>query len=167
MQRFPGTKQFGHQNRFSVFRPERISNLRTSARRDAPIGLAHFPISFGSQYSGFGSATGTGFTPFPYGPFSPYLCKAMKKITVLLVDDHTVVREGLRALLAQEEDIEVVGEAADGRRALALAKQLLPEVVVMDGAMPLLNGMDATRQILKNCKGMAVLVISSYTDEEC
>ena len=91
----------------------------------------------------------------------------MKKITVLLVDDHTVVREGLRALLAQEEDIEVVGEAADGRRAMALCKQLSPEVVVMDVAMPLLNGMDATRQILKNCQGTAVLVLSSYTDEEC
>src|ERR1041385_5309950 len=167
MQRFSRPKRFGHQNRFSVFRPERISNLRTSAQRDAFIGVAHFPISFGFRYSGLDFSTGTGFTPFPYGPFSPYLCKAMKKITVLLVDDHTVVREGLRALLAQEEDIEVVGEAADGRRAMALCKQLSPEVVVMDVAMPLLNGMDATRQILKNCQGTAVLVLSSYTDEEC
>src|SRR5437868_6584184 len=91
----------------------------------------------------------------------------MKKITVLLVDDHTVVREGLRALLAQEEDMEVIGEAPDGRRALTLAKQASPDVVVMDVAMPLLNGMDATRQIVKNCHGTAVLVLSSYTDEEC
>ena len=73
----------------------------------------------------------------------------MKKITVLLVDDHTVVREGLRALLGVEQDIEVIAEAADGREALALAKENSPEVVVMDFAMPILNGMEATRQIVK------------------
>jgi len=91
----------------------------------------------------------------------------MKKITVVLVDDHTVVREGLRALLANEPDIEVVGEAPDGRRALALVKQSQPDVVVMDVAMPLLNGMDATRQILRISRSTGVLVLSSYTDEEC
>src|SRR6185295_5108219 len=91
----------------------------------------------------------------------------MKKITVLLVDDHTVVREGLRALLANEPDIEVVGEAPDGRRALTMAKQSPPDVVVMDVAMPLLNGMDATCQIVRSCRSTAVLVLSSYTDEEC
>src|SRR5436190_20653276 len=81
----------------------------------------------------------------------------MKKITVVLVDDHTVVREGLRALLANEPDIEVVGEAPDGRRALALVKQSQPNVVVMDVAMPLLNGMDATRQILRISRSTGVL----------
>jgi DNA-binding NarL/FixJ family response regulator len=91
----------------------------------------------------------------------------MKKITVLLVDDHTIVREGLRALLAVEQDIEVIGEAADGRQAIALAKQNPPDVIVMDVAIPLLNGMEATRQIVKNCPDTAVLVLSSYTDEEC
>jgi DNA-binding NarL/FixJ family response regulator len=91
----------------------------------------------------------------------------MKKITVLLVDDHTVVREGLRALLGVEQDIEVIGEAADGREALALAKEKSPEVVVMDVAMPIFNGMEATRQISKNCPDTAVLVLSSYTHEEC
>jgi len=91
----------------------------------------------------------------------------MKKISVLLVDDHTVVREGLRALLANEHDIEVVAEAPDGRRALTIAKQSPPDVVVMDVAMPLLNGMDATRQIMRNCRSTAVLVLSSYSDEEC
>jgi DNA-binding NarL/FixJ family response regulator len=91
----------------------------------------------------------------------------MKKITVVLVDDHTVVREGLRALLANEPDIEVVAEAPDGRRALNLVKQAQPDVVVMDVAMPLLNGMDATRQILRTCRSTGVLVLSSYTDEEC
>src|SRR5216684_6658088 len=91
----------------------------------------------------------------------------MKRITVLLVDDHTVVREGLRALLALEEDIEVIAEAEDGRQAVTLAKQMRPDVVVMDVAMPLLNGMEATRQIVRNCLGTAVLVLSSHTDEEC
>src|SRR5882672_2864292 len=91
----------------------------------------------------------------------------MKKITVLLVDDHTICREGLRAVLAVEQDIEVIGEAADGRQALALAKDNSPEVIVMDVAMPLLNGMEATRQIVKSCPDSAVLVLSSYTEEEC
>jgi DNA-binding NarL/FixJ family response regulator len=91
----------------------------------------------------------------------------MKKISVVLVDDHTVVREGLRALLANEQDIEVVGEAPDGRRALTMVKQSPPDVVVMDVAMPLLNGMDATRQIARMCRSTGVLVLSSYTDEEC
>src|SRR5436190_14705268 len=81
----------------------------------------------------------------------------MKKIKVVLVDDHTVVREGLRALLANEPDIEVIGEAPDGRRALALVKQCQPDVVVMDVAMPLLNGMDATRQILRISRSTGVL----------
>src|SRR5262245_9457548 len=91
----------------------------------------------------------------------------MKKITVLIVDDHTVVREGLRALLAAEPDIQVIGEASDGREAVSLARQNPPHVVVMDVAMPLLNGRAATRQIVKNCLNSAVLVLSSHTDEQC
>jgi len=91
----------------------------------------------------------------------------MKKITVLLVDDHTVVREGLRALLALEPDMDVIGEAEDGRHAVTLAKQLRPDVVVMDVAMPSLNGLEATRQIARHCLGTGVLVLSSHTDEEC
>ena len=75
----------------------------------------------------------------------------MQKITVLLVDDHTVVRQGLRALLAVESDIEIVGEADTGRQAVQLAKKFLPDVVVMDIAMPLLNGLEATRQITNRC----------------
>jgi len=91
----------------------------------------------------------------------------MKKISVLIVDDHTVVREGLRALLAAEPDIQVIGEASDGREAVQLAKRNPPNVVVMDVAMPLLNGQGATRQIVKSCPNSAVLVLSSHTDEEC
>ncbi len=91
----------------------------------------------------------------------------MKKIAVLLVDDHMVVRQGLRALLAAETDIEVVGEAEDGRQAVALARQVSPDVVVMDVAMPLLNGLEATRQISRNLPSARVLVLTSYGDEEC
>ena len=91
----------------------------------------------------------------------------MKRITVLLADDHVVVRQGLCALLTSEGDIEVVAEAENGRQAVALAKKTSPDVVVMDVAMPLLNGAEATRQILKNVPGSKVLVLSSYGDDEC
>src|SRR5882724_3006792 len=91
----------------------------------------------------------------------------MKKIGVLLVDDHTVVRQGLRALLASEEDIEVIGEAENGRQAVMLARKTPPDVVVMDVAMPLLNGLEATRQILKQIPPPKVLVLTSYGDDEC
>src|SRR5438876_4606231 len=74
----------------------------------------------------------------------------MKKIAVLLADDHTVVRQGLRVLLEAEEDIEVVAEAENGRAAVQLAKEFRPDVVVLDVAMPLLNGLEATRQILRD-----------------
>jgi DNA-binding NarL/FixJ family response regulator len=89
-----------------------------------------------------------------------------KKITVLLADDHTVVRQGLRALLTVESDIEIVGEAETGRQAVMMAKKLLPDVVVMDVAMPLLNGLEATRQITKLVPGTKVLVLSTYSDDE-
>src|SRR6266705_3035854 len=91
----------------------------------------------------------------------------MRKIAVLLVDDHAVVRQGLRALLSAEEDMEVVGEAENGRQAVTLAKKNPPEVVVMDVAMPLLNGLEATRQILKSLSATKVLVLTSYGDDEC
>src|ERR1041385_6836411 len=91
----------------------------------------------------------------------------MKKISVLLVDDHTVVRQGLRALLQVEEDMEVIGEAENGRQAVALAQKNPPDVVVMDVAMPLLNGLEATRQVLKNHPRTKVLVLTSYGDDDC
>ncbi len=90
----------------------------------------------------------------------------MKRIAVLLADDHTVVRQGLRALLEAEGDIAVVGEAANGRQAVALAKKSLPDVVLMDLAMPVLNGLEATRQILKNLPSVKVLVLTSYEDDD-
>jgi DNA-binding NarL/FixJ family response regulator len=88
-----------------------------------------------------------------------------KRITVLLAEDHTVVREGLRTLLEAEGDIKVIGEAATGRQAVALARKLRPAVVVMDIAMPQLNGLEATRQILKGNPGTKVLILSAHSDE--
>ncbi len=89
----------------------------------------------------------------------------MKRITVLLAEDHTIVREGFRKLLELEDDIEVVGEAQDGRQAVALTKKLRPAVVVMDIAMPLLNGLEATRQILKAFPATKVLILSAHDDD--
>ncbi len=90
----------------------------------------------------------------------------MKAITVLLADDHMIVREGLRVLLSTEPDIEVVGEAENGRQAVQLAKRLQPAVVVMDIAMPLLNGLEATRQIVKSVPATKVLILSAHADDE-
>jgi len=89
----------------------------------------------------------------------------MKKIAVLLVDDHAVVRQGLRALLEAEGDIAVAGEAENGREAVVLAKKILPDVVLMDLAMPGLNGLEATRQIVRNVPSVKVLVLSSYGED--
>ena len=90
----------------------------------------------------------------------------MEKIRVILADDHTVVRQGLRALLAAEDDIDIVGEAENGRQAIQLVKKLLPDVVVMDIAMPVLNGLEATRQISRAVPSAKVLILSSYSDDE-
>lgn len=89
----------------------------------------------------------------------------MNPITVLLAEDHMIVREGLRALLKLEVGIEVVGEAENGRQAVALASKLCPDVVVMDIAMPLLNGLEATRQILLSTPNTKVLVLSAHNDD--
>jgi len=90
----------------------------------------------------------------------------MKQITVLLAEDHMIVREGLRALLEAEGDIAVVGEAETGRQAVLLAKKLRPAVVVMDIAMPLLNGLEATRRIRKVVPTTRVLILSAHSDDE-
>lgn len=89
----------------------------------------------------------------------------IERIAVLLAEDHMVVREGLRSLLEAEADIEVVGEAETGRQAVELARKLRPAVVVMDIAMPQLNGLEATRQILKALPATRVLILSAHADD--
>src|SRR5579863_3545481 len=87
-----------------------------------------------------------------------------KKITVLLVDDHGLVRRGFRRMLEDEADMQVVGEAGDGEQAVKLAKELRPRVVVMDCALPGMNGLQATRGILEDFPDTAVLMLSMHTE---
>ena len=89
---------------------------------------------------------------------------SMKRISVLLAEDHHIVREGFRSLLKHERDIEVVGEAESGRQAVQLTRKLRPAVVVMDIAMPLLNGLEATRQIRKDFPDTRVIILSAHND---
>ena len=91
----------------------------------------------------------------------------MKKvISVLLAEDHVVVREGLRILIEADSDIKVVGEAKTGREAVTMAQSLRPDVVVMDIAMPLLNGIQATQQILSKAPKTKILILSAHADTE-
>lgn len=89
-----------------------------------------------------------------------------KKIKVLIAEDHVIVRQGLKILIRADPDMEVSGEAADGRQALRMAEQTQPDVVVMDVAMPIMNGLEATRKILRQQPRSKVLVLSSYSDDE-
>ncbi len=90
----------------------------------------------------------------------------MDKITILLADDHVLVREGTRELLEHEKDMTVVGEAGDGEEAIALAADLSPDVVIMDIAMPKLNGIEATKRIKDIHPDSAVLILSAYDDDQ-
>ncbi len=90
---------------------------------------------------------------------------AMSKITVLLVDDHSLVRRGFRRILEDESDLAVVGEASDGAEAVRVAKELRPQVIVMDCALPNMNGLDATRKILAANPATAVLMLSMHSEE--
>ncbi|MCJ7537017.1 MAG: response regulator transcription factor [Anaerolineales bacterium] len=90
----------------------------------------------------------------------------MSPIRVLLADDHTILREGIRALIEDQGDMEVVGEAENGQATVKMVAQLLPDVVVMDIAMPLLNGLEATRQIRRDFPQVKVLILTMHENEE-
>jgi DNA-binding NarL/FixJ family response regulator len=88
------------------------------------------------------------------------------KIRILVVDDHAIMRDGVRALLSLQDDIEIVGEAADGREALNRALELRPDVVLMDIAMPGLDGLEATRRIIRKLPSAKVLVLTQHDNRE-
>ena len=90
----------------------------------------------------------------------------MDKIRLMIVDDHTLVRDGIRALLELVDDFEVVGEAANGKEACERVKELLPDVVLMDLAMSVMNGLDATRKIHKEFPRTKIIVVTQYEDTE-
>lgn len=90
----------------------------------------------------------------------------MDKVRVLIADDHTIVREGVRALLALYPDIEVLGEAADGKEAIDRTVELHPDVVLMDIAMPGLGGLEATLEIRKLCPEVKILVLTQHENKE-
>ena len=89
----------------------------------------------------------------------------MKKVRVLLADDHQLIRSGIRLMLEREPDLGVVGEASDGREAVALAKSLRPDVVIMDIGMPNLNGIEAAGQMTKENPELAIMILSMHPDE--
>jgi DNA-binding NarL/FixJ family response regulator len=90
----------------------------------------------------------------------------MKKIKVLIVDDHTIVRDGICALLGLAADIEVVGEASNGKEAIEMVRKLAPDVVLMDIAMPIMGGLEATHRIHKESPNVKVLALTQYDDRE-
>jgi two-component system, NarL family, response regulator NreC len=89
----------------------------------------------------------------------------VKKLRILLADDHTVMRTGLRILLERQPNLEVVGETENGRQTVELSASLKPDVLVMDVGMPILNGIEATKQIVDQHSATAVVILSMYSDE--
>jgi RNA polymerase sigma factor (sigma-70 family) len=90
----------------------------------------------------------------------------LTKIRILVADDHGIVRKGLRFLLERQENVEVVGEAGDGREVVRMAEELDPHIIVMDIAMPRLNGIDAAEQVLRRSPETSIIILSMYADEE-
>jgi len=90
----------------------------------------------------------------------------MSRIKVLLAEDHTIVRKGIRSLLDDQPNIEVIGEAEDGREAIEKVEKLAPDIILMDNTMPILNGLEATRQIKKRFPEIKILILTMHTNEE-
>ncbi|MFC1905410.1 response regulator [Chloroflexota bacterium] len=90
----------------------------------------------------------------------------MNKIRILVVDDHALMRDGIRALLGLQDDIEIVGEAAEGKEAIDLVQKLAPDIVVMDIGMPFMDGLEATRRIVKKNPTVKVLVLTQHINRE-
>jgi DNA-binding NarL/FixJ family response regulator len=90
----------------------------------------------------------------------------VNKIKILLIDDHLVVRDGLRSLLTAEADMEIVGEGGNGRQAVQMARDMKPDVIVMDIGMPILNGLEASAQIIEAGSTARVLILSSYSEDK-
>lgn len=90
----------------------------------------------------------------------------MNKIKILLADDHSLFREGLRSLLEDQDDVEIVGEAEDGLEAISLVSQLTPNIVLMDINMPVVNGVEATRTILRDNKKVDIIILTMYPQDE-
>jgi len=88
------------------------------------------------------------------------------QIRIIIADDHDILREGLRGILQKQPDIEIVGEADNGRNAVELAKELSPDIVIMDITMPDLNGIEATRRILKEIPGIQIIALSMHNDRQ-
>jgi len=94
------------------------------------------------------------------------LDRTTRKIKVLVVDDHAVAREGICTLLNLQRDIEVIGEATDGKEAITKTRQLAPDIVLMDIVMPVMDGLEATRQICKEYQNTRVLILSQHDNED-
>ena len=94
------------------------------------------------------------------------LDRTTKKIRVLIVDDHAVVRDGIKSVLSLQRDMQVIGEAVNGKEALDKTRELLPDVVVMDIVMPVMNGLDAAKEICQKYKSAKVLMLTQYDEEE-
>jgi two-component system, NarL family, response regulator LiaR len=97
-------------------------------------------------------------TPDMQGEISP--------VRIIVADDHVLVREGIQAMLESEPDLEVIGEAADGREALELCRELCPDLVLMDVRMPVMDGLDATREIKRECPETSVLMVTTYESSD-
>lgn len=90
----------------------------------------------------------------------------MKNIKILIADDHHLVREGIRSILEKEPDFQIIGEATNGREAVTTSRNLCPDVILMDVSMPLLNGLEATRQLQRDCPNIKILALSVHEDED-